>query len=277
MRNKQHLIALDLDGTLLTNDKQITLATKELISELIRRNHIVVIATGRSHRMSIFYYDFLGLKTPMINSNGALVHHPYDKSWGVFHQPLNKDFAHDIIDMSYATKSKNIIAKVVDSVYLDQHDDKILNFYQPNQAAEPVIIGKVKEMLKTDPTLMMIYPLESEIVNLAKQLKDFQTESIQLRNWGPPFYVLEVMRKGLNKAEALKKVSNHFDIPRERIIAFGDEGNDIEMIDYAGVGVAMENATDELKSVANYITDTNENEGVRLFLNDYLNINKTII
>lgn len=273
----QHLIVLDLDGTLLTNDKKINPKTKDLITKLIDNNHIVIIATGRSYRMSSLYYDFLNLNTPMINSNGALLHHPQDKSWGNFHQPLNKDYAHDIIDISYSQGSKNIIAKVIDSVYLDQHDDQLMKFYQPSTFVEPIIVGNIKDNLQADPTIMLIYPEEAKVPNLAAQLADYLPDSIQLRNWGPPFHVLEVMRKGMNKAVSLKQVADYFHIPQERIIAFGDEANDIEMIDYAGVGVAMENATEELKSVANYVTDTNENEGVRIFLEEYLNMKSLII
>ena len=277
MRHKQHLIALDLDGTLLTNDKKIMPTTRTFITNLINKGHIVVIATGRSHRTSSSYYDLLNLETPIINSNGALLHHPREKKWGIFHQPFGKEFAHDIINMSYATQSRNIVAKVIDSVYLDQHDERILSFYQSNDFVEPVIIGKVKEKLLTDPTIMLIYPEEKELEKLSLQLQSYLPDSLQLRRWGPPHFILEVMKNGINKAAGLKKVANSFNIPRERIIAFGDGNNDIEMIDYAGVGIAMENATDELKKVANYVTHTNEEEGIRKFLSEYLKLDTLIL
>lgn len=276
LRMKQHLIVLDLDGTLLSTEKEIIPKTKMLIKKLISKGHIVVIATGRSYRMSSFYYDYLNLNTPMINSNGALLHHPRDINWGTYHQPINKEYAHDIIDMSYASQSKNILAKVIDSIYLDQHDERILNFYQPNKLVDPVIIGRVKDKLKADPTIMLIYPNESQINQLTNKFKSYLPDSIQIRNWGPPFFILEVMRKGMNKAAALKKVADFYQIQKENIIAFGDENNDIEMIDYAGIGVAMENASDELKKVANYVTDTNDNEGVRKFLSSYFKISDVI-
>lgn len=223
--------------------------------------------------MSQFYYDYLNLNTPIINSNGAVLHHPKDKNWGVFHQPFNKNYAHDIIDMSYTTQSKNILAKVIDSIYLDQHDERILNFYKPSTSIEPPVIGRIKDNLQNDPTIMLIYPEEDNVANLTMQLENYLPDSIQLRSWGPPYYVLEVMRKGMNKAASLYKVANYYNIPKERIIAFGDEANDIEMIDFAGVGVAMENGTENLKKIAKHVTDTNENEGVRLFLENYLKLN----
>ena len=71
---------------------------------------------------------------------------------------------------------------------------------------------------------------------------------------------------------SVQKISDYYGIPKERIIAFGDEDNDLEMIDYAGVGVAMGNAIDELKSVSKYQTLTNEQDGIGVFLEEYLKI-----
>ena len=71
MRKKKHLIAIDLDGTLLTNNKDISQRTKQTIQKVVDNGHIVVIATGRSHRSSLHYYQSLDLNTAMINFNGA--------------------------------------------------------------------------------------------------------------------------------------------------------------------------------------------------------------
>jgi len=274
---RKHLIALDLDGTVLTNDKKITLPTKTVIHHLIEQGHIVVIATGRSNRMSILYYKELGLVTPLINSNGAFLHHPLDKSWGSYHHPLQHRTALEIVEVSYELNSKNIIAAVTDSIYLDRFDENIVNFYRPKKDDESFIIGRVMEKLKDDPTLMMLYPDKQHLDTLTKTLNDMHAEVIDHRNWGEPFHIIEIMNKEMNKAVALKKVADYYQIPQERIIAFGDESNDLEMIDYAGVGVAMGNAIDELKSVAKHVTDTNEEHGVANFLANYFNIKKLIV
>src|SRR5690625_7890766 len=88
MQNKKHLIALDLDGTLLTDKKEISTRTKQIIFSAMKAGHIVVIATGRPHRASINYYHELGMNTPMVNFNGALIHHPKDEKWGALHTPM---------------------------------------------------------------------------------------------------------------------------------------------------------------------------------------------
>lgn len=280
--NNQHLIALDLDGTLLTDQKTISTASKNILNEAINQGHIVVIATGRPHRASIDYYNELQLDTPMINFNGALVHHPNDKNWVVSHTPLPKKTALDIVDTCYDLNVRNILAEVQDNVYLDQYDEAILDIFRSSlpksmQNTEPFFVGRLKQKLQNDPTSLLIHPEKEHIHQLRDQLSDQHAELIEHRNWGAPWNIIEIVKKGINKAVGLKSVANYFDIPQDRIIAFGDEDNDLEMIDYAGVGVAMGNAIDPLKSVAKSTTLTNEEDGIALFLEEYLNIKTKVL
>ena len=95
--NKQHLIALDLDGTLLTDNKIISTRTKHTIAKAKEQGHIVVISTGRPFRASYDYYKQLDLNTPIVNFNGAYVHHPLDSNWGTHHSPLELATAQEIV------------------------------------------------------------------------------------------------------------------------------------------------------------------------------------
>lgn len=274
MKKKQHLIALDLDGTLLTDDKKISAHTQQIIKQVIDDGHIVVIATGRPNRASIQYYHTLGLQTPMINFNGAFTHHPLDEHWGVFHHPIPYEKALEMMDACATFNVENILAEVRDQAYLDQHNQFIIDVFKEGQdpkAPSAFTIGRVQDHLKTDPTSLLIQPKDDNIVPLRNFL-DGYVDLIEHRHWGAPYHIVEITKKGIHKAFGLKKVADYFQIPRERIIAFGDEDNDLEMIDYAGIGVAMENGIDELKSIANYTTNTNEQNGVSTFLEEFLNI-----
>lgn len=273
---QKHLIALDLDGTLLSDDKKILRPTKQIITQLMDDGHIVVIATGRSNRLSILYYNELRLTTPLINSNGAIIHHPLDPSWGSFHTPLEHKTALDIIDVSFQLNSKNILAAVKDAVYLENYDQHIMDFYKPTEN-DPFHIGGLVDKLQDDPTLMLLYPNEDTLPQLTSYLDDSHASIIDHRNWGEPFNIIEVTNKSVNKAIALHRVAKEYGIPKERIIAFGDELNDLAMIDYAGVGVAMGNAVEAVKSIANYVADTNEKNGIGIFLADYFSLSYPII
>ncbi|WP_077623077.1 Cof-type HAD-IIB family hydrolase [Sediminibacillus massiliensis] len=273
-KNKQHLIALDLDGTLLTDEKVISEKTKQTIFQAKQEGHIVVIATGRPHRASIDFYHELQLDTPMVNFNGALIHHPLDHKWDALHSPMSNRTAKKIIQTCYDLNVKNIMAEVGDDIYLDQYDEELMEiFHADNQ----VTIGSLKNHLDEDPTSILIHPKVEHIQELRTHLDDQHASVIEHRKWGAPWHVIEIVRKGLNKAVGLKKIAHYYDIPQERVIAFGDEDNDLEMIEYAGVGVAMENGIDELKALAKHVTATNEANGIGDFLDNYLELGRKAI
>ncbi|WP_047986194.1 Cof-type HAD-IIB family hydrolase [Ornithinibacillus californiensis] len=269
---KQHLIALDLDGTLLSDDKVISKKNKQILSKAMDEGHIVVIATGRPHRASIQYYRELDLKTPMVNFNGALIHHPEDRKWDVLHNPMPKRTALNIVQACYDLDVHNVLAEVKDHVYLDKYNQDLIDIFYQTEDDAPFVIGSLKSKLKEDPTSLLIHPKEDHIVSLRDHLDEFHAEVIEHRKWGAPWNVIEIVKKGINKAVGLRKIAHYYQIPEDRIIAFGDEDNDLEMIDYAGVGVAMGNAIEPLKNIAKHVTVTNEESGIGLFLEEYLNL-----
>jgi len=275
LKRERHLIAIDLDGTLLNNDHKISEENKQVLRQAIYDGHIVVIATGRPSRASMQYYRELDLKTPMVNFNGALVHHPTNSRWKSTHAPMQHTTALNIVRACYELEVPNIMAEVQDNVFLDRYDEKIISFFQALESEDyksTLTIGSLKKKLADDPTSLLIAPNEEQIEILQKELNDSHAEFIEHRNWAAPWNIIEVVRKGIHKAVGLQKIANYYGIPKDRIIAFGDEDNDLEMIDYAGVGVAMGNAIDDLKNIAKHITDTNEKSGVASFLSEYLNL-----
>ncbi|MDL4842902.1 Cof-type HAD-IIB family hydrolase [Aquibacillus rhizosphaerae] len=273
MEKNRHLIALDLDGTLLTDNKVISNRTKQIVLKAKEAGHIVVIATGRPHRASIDYYHELGLDTPMVNFNGALIHHPTDKKWDALHSPLPNRTALKIIQTCYELKVKNIFAEIKDDMYLDRYDKELFDILHGTKEDQPIIIGSLKNELRDDPTSLLIHPREDHIQELRQKLDDEHASVIEHRNWGAPWNVIEIVRKGMNKAVGLKRIAHYYHIPQENVIAFGDEDNDLEMIEYAGVGVAMANGIDQLKGLAKHIAASNEEDGIGYFLEDYLKLN----
>ncbi|WP_075981468.1 Cof-type HAD-IIB family hydrolase [Bacillus massilinigeriensis] len=268
---EKHLIALDLDGTLLTNKKVISPNTKRVLEKAREEGHIVMIATGRPFRSSEMYYRELKLDTPIVNFNGAFVHHPTDHHFGIYHSPLDMKVAKDIVEACLTFSFHNIIAEIMDDVFFHYHDEKLIDIFslgKPN-----VTTGDLRKSLNDSPTSMLIHTDEDEIKNIRNHLADVHAEVIDQRSWAAPFHVIEIIRSGLNKAEGLKKAADYYQIPSQRIIAFGDEDNDLEMIDYAGHGIAMGNAIEPLKNIAKGVTLTNEEDGVGVYLNDLLNLN----
>ncbi|UOQ86532.1 Cof-type HAD-IIB family hydrolase [Gracilibacillus salinarum] len=272
MPTNRHLIALDLDGTLLTDEKEISAYTKSMVQQAMKEGHIVVIATGRPHRASISYYHQLGLETPMVNFNGALIHHPTDNKWDVLHTPLPNRTAKKIIQTCYDFEVENIFAEIKDNMYLDRFDQQFLDIFTEPEQEDLITVGSLKNHLTEDPTSLLIHPKPHHVEELRQYLNDKHASIIEHRKWGVPWDIIEVVRKGINKAVGLKKIAHYYHIPVENIIAFGDEDNDLEMIEFAGVGVSMGNAIDELTQISNYQTKTNEEDGIGSFLANYLKL-----
>lgn len=267
---KQHLIVLDLDGTLLTDDKTISPYTKSILAKAREAGHQVMIATGRPFRASQLYYKELDLITPIVNFNGAFIHHPLNRSWETMHSPISMRVVHDVVDSVNKFQYENLIAEVIDDVYLHNENEELLNVF--NMGNPRVTTGNLKLTLHEDPTSLLIQANEHNVPIIRKHLEDVHAELIEHRKWGAPFPIIEIVRKGLSKAVGVSKIAHEFEIPQDRIIAFGDEDNDLEMIDYAGIGVAMSNAIDELKSVAKEITLSNNEDGIGKFLADRLKL-----
>ena len=267
---KKHLITLDLDGTLLTDEKKISEKTKTTLQKAKQAGHIIMIATGRPYRASEMYYHELGLNTPIVNFNGAFVHHPIDSDWGFYHEPLSLKVARDIVEACQEFDFYNIIAEVMDDVYFHYHDEKLLDIFK--LGLPKFTSGDLLQYLQDNPTSMLIHANEEHVPAIRRHLSDVHAEVIDHRRWAAPWHVIEIVRHGLNKAVGIKKVADYYQIPKENIIAFGDEDNDLEMIEFAGIGVAMGNGIKELKNIANEVTLTNEEDGISVFLEERLKL-----
>ncbi|PYF06539.1 Cof-type HAD-IIB family hydrolase [Ureibacillus chungkukjangi] len=267
---KPHLIVLDLDGTLLTDEKKISEKTKETLFKAKEAGHQVMIATGRPFRASQLYYNEMMLTTPIVNFNGALIHHPKNIGWKMLHSPIDISVVHDVVDSVDKYQYENLIAEVKDDVFIHNEDNRMMDIF--NMGDPRVTIGNLRGSLTEDPTSLLIHADEGNVPIIRDHLASVHAELIDHRRWGAPFHIIEIVRKGLNKAVGISHIAKDLNIPRDRIIAFGDEDNDLEMLEYAGVGVAMSNGIDQLKNIANEITLSNNEDGIAKFLIERLKL-----
>lgn len=267
---QRHLIALDLDGTLLNHKQKITTKTKKVLQYLIDKGHEVMIATGRPPRSSIEFYKEIGMKTPMVNFNAAYISHPLDKSFPVFHSPLEMEIVKEIIHGIEGFNLSNVIVEVVDDVYIHAHDEKLIDIFL--MGSPQLTIGDIRYHLQNNPTAMLIHTHNENFTDIRNHLTHRFSHTIDHRTWAAPWNVIEIIQKGISKGDGVSKVANYLNIARENVLAFGDEDNDLEMLQWAGTGVAMANGIDLVKEVANAVTLTNNEDGVAAYLIEYFKI-----
>ncbi|WP_408868869.1 Cof-type HAD-IIB family hydrolase [Brochothrix campestris] len=262
---QKKLIAIDLDGTTLRNDATISNETKRVLAEVRAQGHAVMIATGRPYRMSQQFYKELRLDTPIVNFNGAYLHHPTNTRYEGFRQNIALKTAHDVFDFAKTLDLNNIIAEVDESVYIWKNDQSVP---QNMREADPRLIhyGAPSQLIQSDPTALMFSANNQQLATIKAQLDSAFAGVIEHRSWGKPYEYLELTKSGLNKAVALRQAASDLGFSMADVIAFGDADNDWEMLAEAGIGVAMGNADAETKRIANEITLSNEEDGIAAFL-----------
>ena len=265
-----YLICLDLDGTLLNDNKEISPYTKQVLTELQQCGHYVMIATGRPYRASQMYYHELNMSTPVVNFNGAFVHHPKANDFKVIHEVLDVEISKNIITALQQSHITNIIAEVKDYVFINNHDPRLFEGFSMGNPR--IQTGNLLEQLTEPPTSLLVEAEEDNIPKIKDMLTHFYAENIEHRRWGAPFPVIEIVKRGISKARGIDYVKSYLNIDSSNIIAFGDEDNDLEMIKYAQYGIAMDNGLDDLKHIANHITYSNNEDGIGRYLNEFFKL-----
>ena len=265
------LIAIDLDGTTLNQDSMITSKTKETLKKAINAGHHVSIATGRPFRMSHQFYQQLELTTPMVNFNGALVHIPNQHWDGERETLINREIAFEILSQKKQLNLDFIAAENRDTFFIDSFDFFDEKIFASSRPGEKNLLSP--KNLTTNPTSLLVRTDKRFAGAVSAELTRQFGSYVDVRTWGGPTAILEIVSKGIQKAKGVQEIANYLSIDQKDVIAFGDEHNDLELLDYAGCGVAMANGTDQLKGIANDVTPlSNQEDGLAVYLEKLLKL-----
>ncbi|GAB1763791.1 Cof-type HAD-IIB family hydrolase [Priestia aryabhattai] len=229
------LIALDMDGTLLNNQQEISEENRAAIAKAQEQGVHVVLSTGRSLLTCREYAQSLQLSSYLITVNGSEI---WDESGQLVERKL--------IDASHIEKMWNLT---------QEHK---LNFWAVT--TDKVWRDEFPEDIASQEWLKFGYDipddaLREEVLKQIAGISDFEISNSSLTN-------LEINALGINKAKGIMTVCERLDISMDEVIAMGDSLNDMAMIEAAGCGIAMGNAQEAVKEAADWVTDTNVNNGV---------------
>lgn len=271
MKNNIKLIVTDLDGTLVDSSSKVILENKIVLKTLHDRGIKIGIATGRPFNAFWWIRQELGLESfddYSICNTGAFVRCNADGKKIVDNSLTVEDFYKissylGDYDLQFALFSKDVLynnAEVLNDGFLK--DQSIL--LMPRQKYKtfeeiPCDIGRVAFMGDKDVLDSFYQDKKSEIE------KDYMT----MRNED---YALEVLKQSSGKEKALKALCDYLGIGADEVMYFGDGANDKAAIELSGIGVAMGNASDETKSVADYVGKTNDEAGLAKFLQEYFDL-----
>ncbi|WP_414839518.1 sugar-phosphatase [Carnobacterium sp. TMP28] len=256
------LIAIDLDGTLLNNDKTISPRVKDTLIRAKAKGIKVVICTGRPLPGVINFLEELNLQEAgdyVITYNGALVQKA-DDGTAIAHHTMSFD---NFLEVEAMSRKIGVHCQTLDenAIYTSNKDISNYTVRESSLVNMPIKYRRVEEMDSSLVISKMMMVDEPKVLDagIAQIPPTFYEKYTVLKS--EPFY-LEVLNKAASKGLALKDLSDILAIPQENIMAIGDNENDRDMLVFAGVGVAMGNAVEGIKAISNYITDTNELNGV---------------
>lgn len=251
------LIAIDVDDTLINDDKVVTQATQKALEQAIAQGVKVTLATGRMYASAQAIAKQTGLNVPLITYQGSLVKNLLD-GHVLYERAVPADAARKIHEYC-AAHGLHLQLYIDDQLYVKEDNDKTKSYAGLSKI--PYIVEPDFDKLIDKPSTKMLIIDEPDFLdNLADILRDLVGEQVHITKSKPHF--LEMTHKEATKGHALQHLADHFGCDISEVIAIGDSWNDREMLEVAGLGVAMGNAVPSLKEIANYVTFSNNEDGV---------------
>lgn len=263
------LIAIDLDDTLLDSRLRISESCRYALGRARDAGVKITLATGRMYRSARPYALELEMEVPLITYQGALVKTAISNE-AIYYQPVPSNLALEVVKAARAY-GYHYQTYLDDSLYMERLSPEGI-IYSKLAGVEPVIEPDLpRRIAEEEPTKIIIVQNQFELMQRLEEDLKKEFDGLLYITRSKPNY-LEVMNLRATKASGLKAVSEYLGIDRTSIMALGDSYNDIDMLQWAGIGVAVGNAPKEVQEAADFVTASNDEDGVAKAVSRFLKI-----
>lgn len=258
------LLAVDMDGTLFDDDKTISKENLSAITKLLDAGNVFAFNTGRpNHALKeiLSVYDEFKRDNVYILGHQGVIGTEFTTDKELFGDYINNDDAREVIEEVIRC---GFTCVTFDASHIYTFSDNwFVESYKKLSGEQLVYLNSVDELKGKNITKLIA--IDYDHPEALQAFKD-EHEAVfgdRFESFFSHYAFMEYIKKGTGKGDGVVKLAKHLDIPVENIVTVGDERNDISMVQVAGVGVAMANAREELKAVADYVTENdNNNAGV---------------
>lgn len=265
MSHAIRLVVLDLDGTILKPDSTISSRVQQAIRRTIQRGTAVTLATGRVFPITLKFAQPLGITTPLICGNGAIIKDPTTRQ-RLFYRPVPLADVADLIDLA-DRYGLHVNVYQDDYVYTARRTPG-LDLYETVGPTDVRIVGDLKQFIKSDVTKMLfICDAESQATIEAEFRKVIPPRLKVIRSH---HHFLEVVSADATKGAALTFLCNYLNILPQNVLAIGDHENDADLLTVAGIGVAMASGYEKAKQAAEWIAPGIDADGAAVAIEKYL-------
>jgi 5-amino-6-(5-phospho-D-ribitylamino)uracil phosphatase len=259
------LVAIDLDGTLLNESKEVSEQTAAALRCLPLAGIKIVIASARPPRSVRHIYNQLGLDTWQINYNGALIWDEPARQV-ISHQPMAGELALQMIQLAREVYSGVLVScEILDRWFTDRDDHRYTT--ETGRLFKPDVIAPVEQFCDRPITKLMFLGPPEVITHLEPILLESFGKQVRIVRTDDD--LIQIMDHRVGKSAALQMVAEHYGVPMKHVMAIGDAPNDVGMLQLARVAVAMDNAHEKVKKVAHWVAPSNNDHGVHAALRRY--------
>ena len=264
------IVFIDIDGTLVNKRKRVTMKTRKMVKRLVDKNIYVVLVSGRDILHTIDKSRKALASNIIISSNGSEIYN-YKTNENFY----KDDIQYDILKKIWTYCEKNKLELILNGKDTQYGNDMFCSdMYKDKNIIRNVEVLKDKEIFQVIVNSNKYEDMKKceEFINEHKQIKiaNYSKDYIRANyNSKEPYYIF-INSCSTDKGIAINKFLEAMNIKKEDTICFGDRINDITMFNSCGKTVAMKNADEDLKKIANYITLSNDENGVADFINRYM-------
>jgi Cof subfamily protein (haloacid dehalogenase superfamily) len=266
------LIVIDLDGTTVGESNEIQPAVKQAIEVVRQKGVQVAIATGRMYRSALRFYQDLDLTLPLMAYQGAYIKNPGTEELHR-HLTVPKSYVLELLDLLLQPDLQETLSVhlyIDDNLYVQEERAETQDYAERSQV-QPIPVGDFRQFLNAEPTKVLALSEDIDLIDrLLTSLKTrYTTTELYLTKSVDTF--LEATHPLVNKGIAVQYLAEELlGLTAANVMTIGDNFNDLEMIEYAGIGVAMGSAPDRVKSFANWVAPTVEADGVAAAIEEFV-------
>lgn len=270
--DKIRLLVVDLDGTVVGESNQITPTVIAAVQAAQRQGVRVAIATGRMYRSALRFHQVLGSDLPLMTYQGALIKNPGDGEV-IRHWALSPDYATKLLDYLEQPELRDRLSihfYINDQLYVREitQDTRL---YAKRSNIEPIAVGDLRQIVDQKPTKILALSCDPALIDdlLVSLRSRYSPAELYFTKSVATF--LEATHPLVNKGTAVRYLAEEMlGLRAENVMTIGDNFNDLEMLQYAGVGVAMGNAPEPVKAIARWVAPEVEADGVAVAIQKFV-------
>jgi Cof subfamily protein (haloacid dehalogenase superfamily) len=267
------LLVLDIDGTIAGHDNQVSETIKQAITAVQAKGIQVAIATGRMYCSALRFHQDIKSTLPLVAYQGAWIQDPHDHKIHR-HLAVSADIAHQLLDYFEQPELRSLLSVhfyINDQLYVREITTETES-YAERCSVTPIPVGDLRQVLKNhQPTKVLALCDDASLIQqlLGNLRCQYQPAELYMTTSVATF--LEAANTHANKGNAVRYLAEELlGLERHNVMTIGDNFNDVEMLEYAGIGVAMGSAPEPVQAIANWVAPSVENDGSAIAIEKFL-------